>query len=493
MKLLVATPSRLLLVDTETRSTAVVESRRPDYYGISWTLDGRHLCLGHSGTDCHAIHSAEDYMESEVGWVSVGSRNGPPVLSAPHQILCAPGSVVAVNTGRNALTVFRDDDLFYRHWWLDGVRWDRKGRGWMCGSHLNSLAMHDGQLFLLTHNWDRGSEVIRLSWPGLEVVGREKTIAYQAHNVWPTADGVVVCNSMAGAVVNVSTGRTLWTAPTPQSLTRGLASDGQVVFVGQSRYGSRAARRTADGGVWMLDAATWRELDYFPLPGVGAVYDVRIVDRPDVCHHGQPYTGPLTVDPDQTDAYWGWTRRRPEWGPPVWHDHTADPVPVPSERWTEVAGAFFRAGDRLVTPDFALAVVAAPRPRDVSVTAAFDVGHAGRQTVGLVARYRGPEDAEMVAGLVAALDGQTRGQIWRSAGGRWEVLANGPVDVSHGATEFTAAGQTLTLSVNGQVVATAVDPDPQPGAVGVRCQGGQVWNLSFRADAQPPSVLSQAS
>jgi hypothetical protein len=475
----------VLLVDTETRATAVIEAHRADYYGISWTLDGRYLCLGHSGIDCHAIHSAEDYMDSEVGWVSVGARDGPRVLSAPHQILCAPGAVLAVNTGRNSLTVFRDDDLYYRHWWLDGVRWDRKGRGWTCGSHLNSVALHDGQLYLLAHNWDRGSELIRLSWPELEVIGREKTTAYQAHNVWPTPDGVVVCDSSAGAVVNVTTGRPLWTVPAARAFTRGMASDGVVVFVGQSRYDPQeAARRTADAGVWVLDAANWRELDFIPLPGVGEVYEVRIVDSPDVCHHGRPYIGPLATDLRQTDAYWGWNRRRPAWGPPVWRDRTGDPVPVPSERWVEVVGAFFRAGDQLVTTDSALAVLAEPQPQDVSVSAEFDVGHAGRQNVGLVARYCGPDEAEMVTGLVAALDGNARGQIWRSSGGRWEILADGPVSVTRGVIEFTANGSALILSVNGEAVVTAVDPAPQSGAIGVRCLGGQVWNLGLRADVR---------
>lgn len=49
MKALVATVNYLLLVDLQTGAVNIIESNRPEYYGISWFEGSDSLVLSHSG------------------------------------------------------------------------------------------------------------------------------------------------------------------------------------------------------------------------------------------------------------------------------------------------------------------------------------------------------------------------------------------------------------------------------------------------------------
>ena len=244
MKLLVACPRKLLLVDAQAGDIQLAETHRPEYYGISWPEHGRSMCLGHSGVENASLTTLQSYMDSELGWISCGQMQGPPALSATHQILCAGDRIIATNTGRNCLTVFRTDDWFYRHYWIDGIRWDRKGREDSCGSHFNSIFLRDNVLYVVAHNHSRGSKLIRLAWPEMEILGVDSTTTLMAHNVWVTEQGeVIVCDSMRGTLVDIATDRVLWQCEMPQVVTRGLASDGEYVFIGHSAIGTREDSR----------------------------------------------------------------------------------------------------------------------------------------------------------------------------------------------------------------------------------------------------------
>ncbi|MCP4191956.1 MAG: hypothetical protein GY768_15195 [Planctomycetaceae bacterium] len=295
MNLLIACPRKLLLVDTQTAASYLIESHRPEYYGISWDRSGQNLILGHSGIDNSSLQSLESYVDSECGWISHGRQRGPSVLSQAHQILSADDKLIATNTGRNSITVFRTDDWFYRQYWIDDIRWDRKGKQDPCGRHLNSLFLHRDQLHVIAHNYDRGSELIRFFWPEMEVIQIEKTNAEMAHNIWVTDEGQrIICDSMRGRVVDLDQDEILWQSRTPNVVTRGLASDGHHVFIGQSAIGPRQERTTRDSHVWIVELGTWKTLDCIRLPNSGNIHEVRLIDEPDHCHHRQVYRGPLS-------------------------------------------------------------------------------------------------------------------------------------------------------------------------------------------------------
>ena len=296
MQILVACPKKLLLVETDSGNISLVESHRPEYYGISWSEDGQELCLGHSGVENSTLSSIESYMDSERGWISIGEREGPAALSATHQVLCVRDRIVATNTGRNCITVFRTDDMFYRHYWFDDVLWDRKGTKNRCGRHLNSLFLKDESLWIVAHNHDRGSELLQCSWPDMKLVDVQPTMALMAHNIWITDEGQrILCDSMRASVCDAQSGDVLWKSPDENVVTRGLAAHRDQVFVGQSKIGKREERVHRESRIWVVDRKSWRTLDSISLPGSGNLHELRIVDQPDLCHHGQPFLGQLAA------------------------------------------------------------------------------------------------------------------------------------------------------------------------------------------------------
>lgn len=298
MRALVACPRRLLLVDIQRRSIGVVEGHRHEYYGVSWPFSGNELCLGHSGVVNDCVNTLDDYVKAEKGVVSLGRRQTDHAVLAPHQIVCTEEHVIATNTGRNCLTIFRQADLYFRHRWLDDAQWDRLGRDVFCGSHYNSVFVDGRHLYVVGHNFARPSFVLVLSWPDLAVEQRIKTTASGAHNVWRMPDGhLLICDTMRGSLVDITEGRTVWQCGRAGSLTRGLATDGRTLLVGHSQLMSRNGRANSDGGIYVIDLATWKTLDFLELPGMGMVNEIRLVDVPDLCHHGRPLAVVPQCDP----------------------------------------------------------------------------------------------------------------------------------------------------------------------------------------------------
>lgn len=488
MRLFVACTRKLLLVETEDRSVQVVEDHRSGYYGVSWTLDGQELVLSHSNLQAETLTSMEAYMDSDLGSISIGSRHGEISTSAPHQLLCTGDEVVVVNTGRNCLTIVDRKTLLFRHVWIDGVRWDRKSLADRCGSHYNSVTRHGDFLYVLAHNWDRGSFIQKLSWPDLKPVERIETPATSAHNVWVQDNGeIFVCDSHRGSVVEVRSGRAVWNVGARDNLTRGLASDGKHVYVGQVRVGTRSERAVCDSGVWVLDRETWKLLDFVPLPKSGDVYELRLIDVPDLCHHGVPYTGPLAAAAGPTARYRESVRQTisgcPERLDVELGTGTNGPV-----YWNTIHGQFEVFGSRAASLGLAIAVAQGVEVRDVSVSSDVFIGSGGGQHVSVVARYRGPGDTRMILGMLASGVGTSSAEIWEQDGERWTRLASNPVAATSGRLTLRAVGPHLELSLDGKVEARARQvSEPLPGSAGVRSLRGMIGRCIIR-DGNPADV-----
>ncbi len=488
MKLLVACPSRILLVDTEDRSVAVVEDSAPEYYGVSWTPDGRDLCVAHSGIEIASLDTFDDYADTERGWLTVGGRRSSPCLSLAHQVHCLERHVLVTNTQRNCLTVFRTEDLYFHHHWFDSVRWDRRGRRNHCGSHFNSLAVRDGRLYVLAHNFDRPSYVLVLSWPGLEVIERIDCPVGHTHNVWPTADGrVIVCDSLHGRLIEAASGETVWPCGDPNAFTRGLACHGNYLFVGKSAQSAPSARLTSDGGVWVLDRDSWRVLDFIPLPGSGVVNEVRLVDVPDECHHLRPLVRLPEPDAAATERYLaaaGAAGRRAAAGPmaparvaslPFEEPFAAGDRP-PGAEWVTARGAFRDSAGRLtpVVGDISVAVLGGVADDDVAVSASVELPPGPHRYAGVAARYAGPGDANMVLGTLVAREDAVTADLWEHDGGDWRLLASALAGRRRGVLRLEAAGRQLRLRLDGELVCEALQKgEPKRGSVGVRGVGGR--------------------
>jgi hypothetical protein len=465
MRLLVACPHRLFLVDTADRSVKVVEDQAPEYYGISWTPDGQQLATIHSCIDNASLATLEDYVESERGYLRLGQRTGVQGLSQPHQILCTDEHIIITNTGRNCLTLVRQKDLFYRHIWLDDIRWDRKGRDNPCGLHLNSVYLHEDRLYALAHNYHRGSRVAELTWPGLSLVRWIDTHASQAHNLWkPTGGPLLTCDTMRGTIAEAESGRIVWRAEAANQLTRGLASDGQFIYVGMSQTSAREHRTASPGGIWLLDRHTWQQVDFLPLPAAGNVHEIRVVDAPDECHHGHILKAVPEVDAEATQRYQAEVERRlaerkglgwsVAFGAPEFPGEEVQLVREDQLNLLLAEGVYFKDGVVSATID-------APLSREHRYT-------------GLAARYKGPGDENMVCVLIEIVKSRTYVSLWENSDHQWRQLGQTRLGSLPIKLQMELIGPTCAVHADGKRLLQATTRVVSAGGAGIRGLTGNI-------------------
>ncbi|RZI42663.1 hypothetical protein EGT07_11740 [Herbaspirillum sp. HC18] len=290
----VTTSAYLLRVNLVTKEVVPVEGHRTEYYGVSWFAGDSELTLSHSGLDNDSLQDLVSYADSEVGWISSKAGHSRKFLSQPHQILCAPdGRVVCTNTGRNVITVIDPAKPgTYQEAGLGSARWDRLALDSKPGDHLNSVFIRNGELFVIAHRFDKGSMLIRLSYPDLETI-EVRSCGWRTglHNIWATDDNrYISCHSEAGALVDLAEDTLLWSAGSA-IYTRGLAACRDYVVIGESQRSGRDLRRSSIGGLWILDRSTWQAVDHISLGPYGAVHEVRLLDVPDEAHHSHVFYG----------------------------------------------------------------------------------------------------------------------------------------------------------------------------------------------------------
>lgn len=141
-------------------------------------------------------------------------------------------------------------------------------------AHLNSV-LSDGETTLVVfHNQSREtgkpSELLRLNRE-LRVTGRRFLNAKCAHNVIVVDGRIGYCDSMSGDFVFDRARLKLG------AFTRGVAVDEERLFIGGSEFASREKRQLSDGLLYGVRPDASELLFTMRMPGVGGVYEVRLV------------------------------------------------------------------------------------------------------------------------------------------------------------------------------------------------------------------------
>jgi hypothetical protein len=289
MYVLIATPRYVIGHDTEKMTIEILESGRGSYYGITWSPTGADLVLSHTGFEDLALVDPSIYTSYARGYLTIGEQETWPFLYSPHQILWVKDTIVATNTGRDALATMNPSNRSIAQYRYSSVAWDRLTPTSHDGSHLNALFYSNGKLYVGAHNFDKGSYVLELEWPSLKEI---KRIGVQGasgiHNIWLEEGGrLITCHSRNGALIDVESGEVLW-SNRRQGFARGLAATEDVILVGHSENSARKNRSFSETGIWFVERSSFRTVDYHCLGHLGAVQEVRVADVPDLCHHGQP-------------------------------------------------------------------------------------------------------------------------------------------------------------------------------------------------------------
>lgn len=106
---------------------------------------------------------------------------------------------------------------------------------------------------------------------------------------------------------------------------------------------------------------------------------------------------------------------------------------------------------------------------NVSVRADVTLTASNNTFAGLIARYSGPDEANMYFATLLQLDGVVYAQIYRNLNGTWTSLSSTVVSVSGSTTlRFDVIGNSLRLYVDGVLATFAFDSALSAGGVGIR-------------------------
>jgi hypothetical protein len=466
MHALVSTPRFLLLVELDSGHVEAIESNRPEYYGISWFPGSSELILSHSGLNNATLVDIASLASSEVGYLSNGEDKTEAFLSQPHQILCAPdGKVVVTNTGRNRVQVV-DFEIAgqYREAGLNPVRWDRLGPEGPYGDHLNSVFLKEGKLYVVAHGHKAGSQLLTFAYPTLRLLSAHKVPDVTGmHNVFVSDDGSILgCNSHVGGIVDLQSGKTLWTSGCP-IYARGLAVSDSSYFIGESEITARENRSSCSSGIWVVDRAALKASDYLPLGPYGAVNEVRLVDVPDFAHHGTPLAGGVASIKSRLSTVMRAERLR-----------AASFAEFDSRYWDELSpmvGSPLSLGHgwRHARGDLVLLVTREPV---ASIEVEYRLEDDGSLShVAIVAGYEGNgDDAQMDAFIVQASEDKILFEIWRHAGDDWAKRLSRSVKglPLEGMLSVVQEGTSATVSVNDLTIGTYELQRPAPSKMGIR-------------------------
>jgi len=271
MDLLISTPLQILLVDSSTGHSSIIRSGDGYYFGIT-SKDGT-IVLTHSA----------GYLQYFNGKTKP-IRTKDHIFNA-HQIEWIDDRVVAANTGRNCLSVFDSNANWIRDVFFNEIRINNKKK--KIGNHFNSVHKIGNQIFVVSHNQGKPSEVWILTWPDLKIEETIKSSAYWAHNIWYGEYGLVICDSKHGNLYELTSSETIWKPDESGMLTRGLAVSKDYIFVGHSKQSDNKERYWTTSWVSIIDRKTLHTIEKLVFPGSGQLLDIRLIDCVDECHNDQ--------------------------------------------------------------------------------------------------------------------------------------------------------------------------------------------------------------
>lgn len=450
---IVSTSTYLLLVDLQSRQVQLLEHARPEYYGISWFANTQDLVMSHSGLNNADLVDISSYAQSEKGWISSGELASRPMLSAPHQIVCAPdGRVICTNTGRNTITVLDlKQPTVFQEAGISDARWDRLALDNITGDHLNSVFLRSDHLYVIAHGHSYGSKLVTFHYPSLELIGIEPLDSRKGlHNIWVTADDQrISCDSENGRLIDLDCSIPLWESGAP-IYTRGLAASEEYVLIGESQRANRKDRYYSSSGLWILDRRTWKSVDYLCLGPYGQVHEVRLLDVPDYAHHGHIFNGiDLLIKQDARlqlsdqrlkvasfayEAKHPWSGYEPLFG---------SPTTLPN-------------GARSAAPD-QLCLVIKQYQGEPKLAFAYTLEHQSDAHVAAVVGYRGNgADRNMVALLLQPTGASCTLTVWRNDGLEWVCLPD--INIHNlprsGTMHLEATEHRATLLINNEEIIT---------------------------------------
>jgi uncharacterized cupin superfamily protein len=281
------------------------------------------------------------------------------------------------------------------------------------GNHYNSIEYANGRLYVVAHNFEKGSFTVELEWPSLRIIDLWNHSTSGIHNLWIRDDGVwLSCDTMKNGLIDLKSDTLLWQTE-KWSLTRGLAATSKDIYVGSSEHAPREMRPTSETGIWIVEATTMRTSDYHWLGNFGGVHELRLIDEPDLCHAVGP--GPSSLITLGVSAADFWRDKRLS---------AAERRLAFGKEWQVELGEIYLTGDgsfSLNGPSLALATMR-DAITDSEIVVSGRISLEGRRDAhcAIIGDYLGPGDENMIAVILSgSRTGQINLGVWVNAAGEW--------------------------------------------------------------------------
>ena len=216
MKLLISTHSRVLSFDTETKTSEVIHAGQGVYYGIAypWVVSRppRGECL------LNLITDEKVPLPSVFTHDAVRDEASSRILVAD----CDGGGVVEVSS--ETMKVTRHVKPFTKK------------------HHVNTVAVHEGQVWCLLHNLGK-SILVQIDMDTGEWKEQRDDVGIQSHGLVWFRDDFLILDSYNGSLIHGD--RVVWKSP-DKCFLKGLCVDGTTAYFGISEITERSNRGSPD-------------------------------------------------------------------------------------------------------------------------------------------------------------------------------------------------------------------------------------------------------
>jgi len=268
MNLLVTTSHSVLRVDGGSGAFEPVHRGLGLYFGIA--TDGERYYVAARGRMVSSVVPPEE----ESGRILVfdralrltGEITAPFALRDLHEILWDRGRLWITCSFDNMIAVHDTATGAWERWLPLGVPAEPP----LDVNHLNSLALRDGRLFMVAHNFG-ASELLEFDPASRELLARSP-LGMCSHNIrWSPAGVPYTCSSAEGALLATDGWRV-----EVGGFPRGMAQHETETYVGISEVAERKDRDLSTGGILVLDAQ-WRPRRTLHLEGEGLVLELHVL------------------------------------------------------------------------------------------------------------------------------------------------------------------------------------------------------------------------
>jgi hypothetical protein len=267
-------------------------------------------------------------------------------------------------------------------------------------------------------------------------------------------------------------GEVVWSSGDGTSLSRGLAVGKDHILIGDTDRASRVDRNLAGGGVYIVDRATMRTIDFIDFGNNGGTSEVRLLGEADECHNLAPFAGEIPID-------WTFSRKQAQTrreAKLIRHAQRLDPA-----IWSQLEGSpTSEGGDITIEPDYFALATLKRECNDGEVTAEICFEPTPKiQQVALVSRHNGPRDRRMYAALLEYYDRYVMFKWLLNDGEVWHTLFSQHVgsDLQYG-IRYQFEGTRHRVWLNDSLCMDLENSTLLGGSFGLRMRSGRLRALS---------------